>query len=202
MIKISSLSRSFSSPVIDSLSLTLPDRGFIALCGPSGCGKSTLLRILSGLDTEYGGKIEPSPDTLKISMSFQEPRLLSWRTAAQNVNFVLGDNAVTLPKASALLEELGFEREDISKYPSELSGGMKARVSLARALAVEDADLYLFDEPFASLDDETARLCADVIKARTKDALCIAVIHNVELARDISDRVLFCEGAPLSNFIK
>ena len=198
MIKISSLSRSFSSPVIDSLSLTLPDRGFIALCGPSGCGKSTLLRILSGLDTEYSGSVEPSPSELKVSMAFQEPRLLPWRTAAENVNLVIGDKKETLQSSAELLLELGFEKDDLTKLPDELSGGMKARVSLARALAISDAQLYIFDEPFASLDAATARLCARVIRARTAGALCLAVIHDTELAHEISDTVLYCKGSPLA----
>ena len=198
MIKMTSLCRSFDKEIIKGLDATLPSCGFVSICGPSGCGKSTLLRILAGLDTEYSGSIEPSPREMKVSMAFQEPRLLPWRTAAENVNLVLGDKKETLQRSAELLLELGFEKGDLSKLPDELSGGMKARVSLARALAISDAQLYIFDEPFASLDADTARLCARVIRARTADALCLAVIHDTELAHEISDTVLYCKGAPLT----
>lgn len=198
MIKITSLCRAFDKEVIKDLSATLPSCGFVSVCGPSGCGKSTLLRILSGLDTNYSGSVDPSPNSLKVSMAFQEPRLLPWRTAAENVNLVIGDKKETLQRSAELLIELGFEEADLTKLPNELSGGMKARVSLARALAISDAQLYIFDEPFASLDAATARLCARVIHARTAGALCLAVIHDTELAHEISDAVLYCKGSPLA----
>ncbi len=198
MINITSLCRSFDKEIIKNLDLSLPSEGFISICGPSGCGKSTLLRILAGLDTEYKGSIEPSPKSMRISMAFQEPRLLPWRTAVDNVNLVIGDKSNTLDKAAALLLELGFEKQDLNKLPDELSGGMKARVSLARALALSEAQLYILDEPFASLDGKTARLCADVIRRRTSHALCLSVIHDTELAHEISDAVLYCKGTPIS----
>ena len=133
-----------------------------------------------------------------ISMSFQEPRLLPDRTALQNVNFVLGDKKATLGKPQELLYELGIS--DTSLYPDELSGGMKARVSIARALA-RKSDIYLFDEPFANLDKETAEMTAEVIKRHTKFALVIAVIHDIELAERIADRVIRFNDSPISGEI-
>lgn len=188
MLKISNISKSFDGKaVLDSLALEFPDKGFVSICGASGCGKTTLLRIIAGLDTPDCGEVVFKHKSATISMSFQEPRLLDGRTAEQNVNLVLGDKKATLPRARELLYELDIQNTDL--YPDELSGGMKARVSIARALAVK-ADLYLFDEPFANLDGATAALCAEVIKKHTQNALTVAVIHDSELAGKISDKMI------------
>ena len=189
MLKLIDISKSYDGKkVVDNLTLDFPYCGFVAICGPSGCGKTTLLNLISQLTKPDGGKVIFDIPKPIISMSFQEPRLLATRTASENVNLVLGDKKATLPQAKELLCELGITDTDL--YPDELSGGMKARVSIARALAV-NADLYIFDEPFANLDKETALLCADVIKKRTADALTVAVIHDTELAEKIADKVIF-----------
>ncbi len=196
MLRINDISKSFDSKeVIKNLSVTFPESGFIAICGPSGCGKSTLLRIIAGIEKVNCGGIICNHS---ISMSFQEPRLLPDRTALQNVNFVLGDKKATLGKSQELLYELGIS--DTSLYPDELSGGMKARVSIARALA-KRSDIYLFDEPFANLDKDTAEMTAEVIKRHTKSALVIAVIHDNELAERIADRVVCFKDSPISGEI-
>ena len=196
MLWINDISKSFDSKeVIKSLSVSFPESGFIAICGPSGCGKSTLLRIIAGIEKANCGEIICNNS---ISMSFQEPRLLPDRTALQNVNFVLGDKKATLGKPQELLYELGIV--DTGLYPDELSGGMKARVSIARALA-RRSDIYLFDEPFANLDRDTAEMTAEVIKRHTKGALVIAVIHNNELAERIADRVVCFKDSPISGEI-
>ncbi len=189
MVRLINLSKEYDEKkVIDNLTLELPQVGFIAICGPSGCGKTTLLSLIAQLTKPDGGHVVFDIAKPIISMSFQEPRLLATRTAAENVNLVLGDKKATLPQAEELLCELGITDTDL--YPDELSGGMKARTSIARALALK-ADLYLFDEPFANLDKETALLCADVIKKRTSGALTVAVIHDTELAEKIADKVIY-----------
>ena len=189
MLKLIDLSKCYDDKkAVDNLTLDFPCRGFVAICGPSGCGKTTLLNLIAQLTKPDGGKIIFDIPKPTISMSFQEPRLLSGRSAAENVNLVLGDKKATLPRAKELLCELGITDTDL--YPNELSGGMKARVSIARALALK-ADLYIFDEPFANLDRETALLCAEVIKRHTSDVLTVAVIHDTELAEKISDRVIY-----------
>ena len=196
MLRINEISKSFDSKeVIKNLSVIFPENGFIAICGPSGCGKSTLLRIIAGIEKANCGEIICNHS---ISMSFQEPRLLPDRTALQNVNFVLGDKKATLGKPQELLYELGIV--DTGLYPDELSGGMKARVSIARALA-RRSDIYLFDEPFANLDKDTAEMTAEVIKRHTKSALVIAVIHDNELAERIADRVIRFKDSPISGEI-
>ena len=189
MLKLIDLSKSYDGKkVVTNLTLDFPRQGLVAICGPSGCGKTTLLNLIAQLAKPDGGKIVFDTPKPIISMSFQEPRLLGDRTAAENVNLVLGDKKTTLPQAKELLCELDVTDTDL--YPDELSGGMKARVSIARALAV-NADLYIFDEPFANLDRETALLCAEVIKRHTADALTVAVIHDTDLAEKISDRVIY-----------
>ena len=189
MLRINNLSKSFDEKIIiDSLSLNFPQKGFVSLCGPSGCGKTTLLRIIAGLEKADRGEISFDTRHPSVSFSFQEPRLLPERTAAENVNLVLGDKKATLPKAKELLMMLGIT--DFDLYPDELSGGMKARVSISRALAKE-ADIYIFDEPFANLDKDTAEKCAEVIKAKATHALIVAVLHDTALAERIADRVIY-----------
>ncbi len=187
MIKLHHIFKSFEGKeVIKDLEAELPESGFIALCGASGCGKTTLLNLISGLIKPDRGSIEINKNAV-ISMSFQEPRLLGERTAAQNVNLVLGDKKTTLPLAEELLSELGIT--DFNALPDELSGGMKARVGIARALA-KKADIFLFDEPFAALDADTAQLTASVIKKHTEEKLVIAVIHDEAFAERIAERVI------------
>ena len=189
MLRINNLSKNFDDKeVLKDLSITFPNSGFVAICGPSGCGKSTLLHIISGFEKPSCGEIIFNDIAHSISMSFQEPRLLPDRTALQNVNFVLGDKKATLSRAKELLVALDIQ--DVDLYPDELSGGMKARVSIARALA-KKTDIYIFDEPFANLDKETALLCIDVIKKETAGALTVAVLHDTDLAEKISDRVIY-----------
>ena len=198
MIELIELNKSFESKtVIDKLNIKFPDEGFIAICGPSGCGKSTLFKIISGLSKADSGKIVYSSANPKISMSFQEPRLLPQLNAEQNVNIVMGDKKTTINKAQNLLEELGIT--DFNSYPDELSGGMKARVGIARSLAV-DANIYLFDEPFANLDRDTAIKVFTVIKKSVNNKLCIAVMHDKSLALELADSVIEFSGAPLSNY--
>ena len=134
--------------VLREVDLTVPNGGHIALMGPSGCGKTTLLRVLAGLQAPDSGTVRVEPG--RMACVFQEPRLLPWRTAAENVNTVLSDRAQTMPQALAWLERLELG-DACDQYPAALSGGMQQRVAIARALAY-DAPVLLFDEPFRGLD--------------------------------------------------
>lgn len=186
MIRINKLSKSFDGKeVIKDLTYSFPESGFIAICGASGIGKSTLLSLIAGILKPDFGTIDLGGAA--VSMSFQEPRLIPSLNAAENVNLVLGGKKATLRDAEALLSELGIS--DVLARPDELSGGMKARVSVARALAFK-ADVYLFDEPFANLDGVTASITAEVIKKHTRGALVLAVMHDVDFAREIADSVI------------
>ena len=150
MLELKHISHSYGeNRVLEDISLTVQPGQRTAIMGPSGCGKTTLLRIALGLLAPTRGTAENR--FAKTAAVFQEPRLLPWRTAAENVNLVLKDDAATLPSAKARLAQLGLE-EAADKYPRELSGGMQQRVALARALAVE-ADLLILDEPFKAMDE-------------------------------------------------
>ena len=198
MIKVIKLNKTFDGKcVLRDFDITFPNEGFIALCGPSGCGKTTLLNLISGLVKGDSGEIVFDSPNPKISMSFQEARLLPERNAVQNVNIVLGDKKATIDQSRSILEQLGIS--DPSAYPEELSGGMKARVGIARALAVK-ADIYLFDEPFANLDEETARLVFNVIKKHTHGKLCLTVMHDRQLAFQLADSVIDFGEAPIIGY--
>lgn len=160
--------------VLHKVTLTVPDGAHIALMGPSGCGKTTLLRVLAGLRAPDGGSVRVSPG--RIACVFQEPRLLPWRTAAENVNAVLSDRAQTMPQARAWLErlELGTAAE---QYPAALSGGMQQRVAIARALAY-DAPVLLLDEPFRALDTALRARVIACIAAETQGRTLVLATHD------------------------
>ena len=172
--------------VLDNFSLKAEKGSPTVIMGESGCGKTTLLRIAAGLEKADSGEF--IKDGEEIAIMFQEPRLLPWKNALDNILSVLPKDS--LPIAEKYFSATGLNLEsDGKKLPHELSGGMKARVSIARALAKE-ADIYIFDEPFAHLDKEAALMCVDVIKKETAGALTIAVLHDTELAERISDKVI------------
>ena len=150
MLKLTGISHSYGDlPVLNNRDLTLNSGQRLALMGPSGCGKTTLLRIAMGLLKPTEGIVENT--FRKTSVVFQEPRLLQWRTALENVNLVLGDGKSTLETAGAFLEQVKLS-DAADKYPRELSGGMQQRVAVARALAA-DGDLLILDEPFKAMDE-------------------------------------------------
>lgn len=201
IIELKGLGKMFGSTVaINDLTYTaeIPIGGRLAVCGPSGCGKSTLLSIISGIDTDYTGSVTIAPTPPVISLSMQSPLLLPHLSAAQNVNLVAGDQKRGLGAARSLLCELGLGGHE-DDLPCELSGGMQTRVSIARALA-RNADLYLFDEPFAALDLDTAKLCIDVIQKHTSHAATIAVIHSSELSRLFADEIITFDSSPAHTY--
>ena len=170
MIKIHDLSFAYGEKqIFGGFSLEIPDGARSCIFGGSGCGKTTLLRLIMGLEKPADGSIETGG--VRFSAVFQEDRLLPWETAAQNAAI-----ASTREIAAKLLTELGLGAE-LDKYPKELSGGMKRRVSIARALAAK-ADVNIMDEPFKGLDPETRSAVFGVIRRRTEDALLIMVTHD------------------------
>jgi sulfonate transport system ATP-binding protein len=163
-----------------------------ALLGPSGCGKTTLLRIISGLDTDFEGRIVlPSPH--KIGMVFQEPRLLPWRSVVQNLRLGGSSSEKDLAEIVAALRL----SQHLDHFPGELSLGLARRVAIARAFAVKP-DLLLLDEPFVSLDAALAaqlreELLALVVKRK---ATTLIVTHDVEEAISLADRIIVLSAAP------
>ena len=170
--------------VLKDFSLTVQPGRRIALMGPSGCGKTTALRVAMGLVKPQKGRV--NNQFSKTAVVFQEPRLLPWRTAEENINLVLGDGQDTLDRARAWLQEMGLG--DAGKlYPGELSGGMQQRVALARAMAA-DGDLLILDEPFKGLD-EGLRLDVMAAVGRTKAAVLL-VTHDVREAEALGCEIL------------
>jgi NitT/TauT family transport system ATP-binding protein len=145
--------------VIDGLTLDVASGEFLAILGPSGCGKSTLLRIIAGLNEPDGGTLNLNPSSSKFQTAyvFQDAHLLPWLPVRENIALPLEltgvDRAEHFARVSRVLSQVGLGDAE-SRYPSQLSGGMRMRVSLARALVTEPR-LLLLDEPFAALDEIT-----------------------------------------------
>ena len=205
MIRIREASIAFApgSPVLSAIDLTIEPGQFVAVVGPSGCGKSTLLRLIAGLVAPTGGAIETSGDGAKrVGFVFQDATLLPWRTVTENVRLPLELSGAQGGKdwGDRIAEQLdltGLGPEHRRKRPRELSGGMRMRVSLARAL-VADPSILLFDEPFGALDDLIRKqLNRDLIRIWTKRRWTgVFVTHHVEEAVFLSQRVLVMSANP------
>ncbi|MFS8184726.1 ABC transporter ATP-binding protein [Pseudovibrio denitrificans] len=171
----------------------------VSIIGPSGCGKSTFLRIAAGLIEASEGKI--SNTSKRTAILFQEHRLLPWKSLLNNISFGLQGQKLTkfqrMKKAREVAYAMGFSEDDLIKYPSELSGGMRQRGALARALAVEP-DLLFLDEPFSALDIGRRRdLYRQVLhEVDQKQCSVLMVTHDVTEALALSDRVLIMAPDP------
>ena len=172
--------------VLRDCDLRLADGGRIALMGPSGCGKTTLLRVALSLQRPDAGEVSCSWN--KIGVVFQEPRLLGWCTAEENVNLVLSDKAETLPEAALWLDRLELS-EARGLYPAELSGGMRQRLSIARALALRP-ELLILDEPFKAMDEALVARVRQTVAQSLSDAALLLVTHSEEEARAFGCRIL------------
>lgn len=187
MLKLENISVRFDGkPVLSDCSLSLGGGERLAIMGPSGCGKTTLLRVALSLQPPDTGSV--SADVGRTAAVFQEPRLLPWRTAAENVNVVLSDGPETMPEALSMLERVELS-DAMGKYPSELSGGMQQRVSIARALAFRP-DLLVLDEPFRGLDDELRGRIVSLLNTSLQSASLLLVTHSEEEAKTLGCRVL------------
>jgi NitT/TauT family transport system ATP-binding protein len=194
--------------VLDDVSFSVGNDEFVCLVGPSGCGKSTILRIIAGLEKADSGKIlfrgqaiaKPTP---KIAMVFQLFGLLPWKTALENVEVPLEVLGMEKEKRKHISEEFlnmvgleGFQ----NTYPHDLSGGMKQRVGIARALALKP-DVLLMDEPFSSLDELTAKTLRELVLDFWRNPTLptntfVMVSHNVEEAVFMADRVIVMSPRP------
>jgi NitT/TauT family transport system ATP-binding protein len=196
-------------PVLVDVSLGALKDELVAVTGPSGCGKSTLLRIIAGLIRPTAGSVRVLDSEVKgprddISMVFQNFVLLPWRSALENVVFGLSSRTDLTDeqketKAENALQIAGLQGFE-SVYPGELSGGMKQRVGVARALAT-DPRVMLLDEPFSSLDDLTAErlrreMYSLLINPQTSVQSVILVSHNVEEIIELADKVVVLSSRP------
>ena len=186
MIELNNVSVNYGkTKVLKDFTMTVKKGEHIALMGPSGSGKTTVLKLIANRLKPNSGKA--LCHTSKIAYMFQEPRLVPWLTAVENVNLVLGDTPDTLPEAVKWLKRLGLE-DSLHKYPSELSGGMQQRTALARTLAY-DAELLLLDEPLSALDEDMADYILLLIKEFAKDKTIILVTHNSKHAKQFADTI-------------
>jgi NitT/TauT family transport system ATP-binding protein len=208
VVGLRGVSKTFANGLValQRLNLDVWPGEFVSLLGPSGCGKSTALRIIAGLSEPTGGKVEwPRPDavaigTHQLGFVFQEPTLMPWATVAGNVRLPLRlaglDDATAGARVAAALERVGLA-SFARAYPRELSGGMKMRVSIARALVTEPK-LLLMDEPFAALDEITRfKLNDDLLSVwRTLGKTVIFVTHSVFESVYLSNRIVVMTGRP------
>ncbi|MBR2055393.1 MAG: ABC transporter ATP-binding protein [Clostridia bacterium] len=183
-IYFNNISKSFDEkPVLQDFCLTLPAGRRTCIMGPSGCGKTTLLHILTGLVKPDTGTVENRPD--RIGMVFQENRLCEDFSALENVRMVALDKT---EQARALLTRMGLA-EDMMKPVSTLSGGMKRRVSIARALLF-DAPLIVMDEPFKGLDEDTKETVMQLVLSETEDKTLLFITHDEKEAQHFADTVI------------
>ena len=213
MLEIRHVYKSFTDrgralPVLEDIDVTIPDGQFVCIVGSSGCGKSTLLRVMMGLTPPTSGEVryqgQPvSGVNLRAAMVFQSFALLPWLTVQANVELGLRARELSeedaRKRAAFYLDKVGLDGYE-EAYPSELSGGMKQRAGLARALAVEP-DLLFMDEPFAGLDALTsANLREEVLTLWADHALpvhtVVMVTHIIEEAVLMADRVLVLAARP------
>ncbi len=209
-LEVEGLSKSFTTAkgtvdVLSPISFNVHRREFISVIGPSGCGKSTLIRMLAGLETLSGGTFlldgkEPSGPGADRGMVFQGYTLFPWLSVKKNVMFGLEVNG----KSGAALEQEAMQWIDLvglshaaEKYPSQLSGGMKQRVAIARSLANQPQILFM-DEPFGALDPHTrSQMQAHLLQIwHNVDVTIMFVTHDLDEAIYLSDRILVLKANP------
>ncbi len=202
LVALHGVGRAFpSGPALEGLSLSVAAGEFVTLVGPSGCGKSTTLRLVAGLDMPTSGTItwaDGAPPAL--GFVFQDPTLMPWATLVRNVALPLELQGVpageTRARVDAAIAAVGLE-DARGLYPREMSGGMRMRASIARAL-VGRPRLVLMDEPFAALDEMTRfRLNDDLLRLRRETgATVLFVTHSIYEAAYLSDRIVVLSARP------
>jgi len=194
------LSHGFAgTAVLKGIDLAVARGSVTAIVGPSGVGKTTLLHLLGGLLKPEAGELEMG--CARPAFVFQDPLLLPWRTALGNVAFGLTGRPMSrrerLVRARSMLVRVGLGQEEAGRYPHQLSGGMKKRVALARALAVEP-DLLLLDEAFAALDSGLSRQMQQLVRLEVQErgVTAFLVTHDLSEAVRLADLVVVLAGRP------
>jgi NitT/TauT family transport system ATP-binding protein len=210
ILQARSLAKSFDTiggdlPAVAQMSFSVSPGEFLCIVGPSGCGKTTLLQMLAGLIPPSAGDVlldgkplnEPQRD---ISVVFQKPNLMPWRTVLENVLLPMQIFGLPYKKAEEearlMLDKVGLE-QFVDAYPNALSGGMEQRVAIARAL-VQNPRILLLDEPFGSLDALTReKLNLELLRLwRDQNITAVMVTHNIREAALMADRVLVLSPRP------
>lgn len=205
-LKLKNISHSYGAvEVLKDISLDIPQGQIICLIGPSGCGKSTLLRFLGGLERPSSGEVlqigNPPPGSLNpLTYVFQHFALLPWRTVEGNIRLVLEDHGISRREMDDIVTDV-LERTRLSDFrkalPKQLSGGMRQRVAISRALAVRPA-VMLMDEPLSALDSQTRELLMDdLISLWTRQPFTsVYVTHNLNEAVRLGHRVVVLSRRP------
>ncbi|MEE6208944.1 ABC transporter ATP-binding protein [Salarchaeum sp. III] len=207
-VAVDDLTKSYGDTVaLRDISVSVDSGEFVSVVGHSGCGKSTLLRVLAGLEPEFEGRATVDGTDVRdegserVGMVFQEPRLLPWKSVRENIAVGLPrgvdpDSEAAQERVDSLIDRVGLSGFADAR-PSELSGGMAQRVSLARGLAY-DPTVMLLDEPFSALDALTKYEQQDFLLDlwRDSDLTVVLVTHDVEEAAYLSDRVVVLGGQP------
>jgi NitT/TauT family transport system ATP-binding protein len=202
LLTFEAVSKRFANDVLalDRVSFTVAGGEFVSLVGPSGCGKSTILRLAAGLTEPTGGTISWDGARPRLGFVFQDAALMPWATVEKNVRLpleLLGTaDEIVRRRVDETLELVGLT-SFARAYPRELSGGMKMRVSIARALAVEPTVL-LMDEPFAALDEFTRERLNDELRGlwRARGLTILFVTHSIYESVYLSSRVLVMRPRP------
>jgi ABC-type nitrate/sulfonate/bicarbonate transport system ATPase subunit len=205
---VEGVGKDFLIPVIDAVSFTVDAGDFVCLLGPNGCGKTTLLRIIGGIEPATRGRVTLDgeaivahrPHARKVGVVFQEDRLLPWKTVRDNVALVLrpldlpaGERAARVARYLSLVGLDGFE----DYYPGRVSGGMRQRAAIARALAIEP-DVLLMDEPFGALDAQNRRIMQREVRRiwRETGRTIVFVTHAIEEAVEIGTTLVMLSARP------
>jgi NitT/TauT family transport system ATP-binding protein len=207
-LEVEAVSKRYAIPVLDDVSFQAAAGELVCLLGPNGCGKTTLLRIIGGLERPSAGEVRldgrpvvaGTASDFHVGVVFQEDRLLPWMTLEENVALVLkplgGDAAARREAARRYLRFVGLE-SFAGYYPNRVSGGMRQRAAIARALAVEPA-MLLMDEPFASLDAQNRRIMQTELRRIWTETgkTIVFVTHSIEEALAIGTTLVLMSARP------
>ncbi|CUH96972.1 putative ABC transporter ATP-binding protein MJ0412 [Propionispora sp. 2/2-37] len=207
-IQINRISKTFSTgsgsvTALCNISIDIKTNEFFSIVGPSGCGKSTLLRILAGLETASSGTITINPSSQNRplnSMVFQEQSIFPWMTVLDNVSYGLRMRGITKKERNQIaehyIEMIGLTKF-INAYPCQLSGGMKQRVSVARAFA-NDPEILLMDEPFGALDEQNRIILQEELLRiwESTKKTTVFITHSLDEAICLSDRIMIMSAQP------